>query len=439
MTKLNIEDLFDKDSEKQLLGGMMTNPEVVPCILPIVEAESFFTRDHQLIFKAIVSVYDETQQTDPVLVANCLKLDDELNRVGGSDYLYELQAPIVETESAEYFAQSIKEYYLRRQMLKKCSEIKDICLDGTLSAQEIVDKSQNIMSSFVIDDNESVKVKDIIQPAIELIEANSKRDDNLVGISTKFFALDAITLGLQGGNLYVIASRPSRGKTTFATNIAQNIAKGAEYPVLMFSLEMSVMDLMFRLLSSLSGINLTKLKTGKIIEKQWNSLVEAVTYIQESNLVINDNTTLSIDSILAETRRIYNENKGLSLMVVDYLQLIKAHRISPSSTREQEVAYMSRELKRLSIELSIPILACAQLNRSVESRASKEPQLSDLRESGAIEQDADMVAFIHHEQEDVEDDEKEVYLLIKKNRNGRCGEICYNFRSQVLLFEEKTE
>ena len=438
MSSFNFDTLFDKDSEKQLLGSMMVDPEVVPRILLIVKPESFYTANHQLIFKTIVSIYDETQQTDPFLVANRLKLNNELNRAGGTDYLYELQSPIVETESSEYFAKIVQDYYMRRLILQNASKIREMCVDGSLSVQQIIDNSQNIVSSFVIGESASVKVQEMLNPTVKMIEANGKRDGRLVGISTEFSALDDITLGLQGGHLYVIASRPSRGKTTFATNIARNISTGAEYPVLLFSLEMPVMDLMFRLLSGLSGINLTKVKTGKISEEQYYRLVKAVERLKESNLLLNDNTTLSIDSMLAETRRIYNENRGLSLMVVDYLQLIKAHRSSPNATREQEVAYMSRELKRLSIELDIPILACAQLNRAVESRASKEPQLSDLRESGAIEQDADLVAFIHHEQENTEDDEKEVYLLIKKNRNGRCGEIIYNFRSDILLFEERS-
>ena len=439
MGNLNIDSLFDKDAEMTLLGCMMVdNGVIIPQILPIVEPESFYTVDHQLIFKSIISAYDEIKDSDPILVANRLNMNDELNRVGGSDYLYELHGSIVETESAVFYAEIIRDLYLRRRMIQNATKIREMCLDGNLSVQEIIDQSQNITSSFVVPERSSVNVSDILLPVIKQIEEHGKRDGNLIGISTKFPLLDDITLGLQGGSFYVIAARPSHGKTTYSMNIAQNIAIDAEYPVLIFSLEMPKEDLTVRLMSGISHINLNRIRTGKLSKEQYSDLDKAVKLLDKSNLILNDNTTLSIDSILAETRRIYNENKGLSLVVVDYLQLIKAHRISSHSNREQEVAYMSRELKRLSIELNIPIIACAQLNRDIEKRAFKEPQLSDLRESGAIEQDADFVAFIHHEEEDPVVNEKGVILLIKKHRNGRCGEINYNFRTDVLLFEEKS-
>lgn len=434
-----LDSLISKDAEKAVLGAMMVNIDDhvgIPRAAAIISPEMFFTTDHQLICQAILDVYDETKTGDPILVANNLNAKQELARVGGADYLYELQAPIVEIENIEFYANIVHDLYTRRQMVKAASKITSLCHDENLEIQEVRDQAQNAISDFNIKHrNATEKIPKVLQNAVNTAETAYKKEGRLVGQSTGHPTLDDFTLGLQEDSVYIIAARPSKGKTAFVLNTTYNLAQKSNKPVLFFSLEMSNEALGARMLSTISMIPFKRIVTGTLEQEEWQRLIKAVAILEKANIAFNDDRTLNVDSILAETRRVYHENGGLALLVIDYLQLMNVKQKSPYTNREQDVSYMSRQLKRISGELHIPVIACAQLSRESERRQSKEPQLSDLRDSGAIEQDADFVAFLHGET-DTTDTSIEMELLVKKNRNGPQGIIPYRFNRDIFLFEE---
>ena len=280
--------------------------------------------------------------------------------------------------------------------------------------------------------------KEQIKPQLskEQLEKLFHKQERLLGIPTGFMDFDHMTSGLQPGNFIIIAARPSMGKTTLVLNMAQNIAIDQQHPVAIFSLEMPAQDIVMRMLSAESHINFGQLRTGNFSEDYWRPLTEAAGRLSEALILINDNRDLTIQSLRSEARRLKGEYEDLALIIVDYLQLLRG--ASSYNTREQEISEISRSLKALAGELNVPVIACSQLSREVERRPDKKPQLSDLRESGAIEQDADLVAFLYREDyyEDEEgDDRVEANLMIKKQRNGRTGTVVLYFTKSQMRFD----
>lgn len=435
-----IESLSDKEAEQAVLGAMMTEKTVIPQVVGLLghTADAFFTADHRLIYGAILTVYERVSKADPLLVANELNRTDQLNRAGGTEYLYELQAPIVETESTEFYADILYEKSTRRQLIQAGAEIRDIAQDENVELSEILNRAQETV--FEIGQDKAQRgfhpIHPLVSDSIDAIEKLYHKSDRFLGVPTGFMDFDHMTSGLQPGNFVIIAARPSMGKTTLVLNMAQNIALELERPVAIFSLEMPAQDIVMRMLSAEAHIDFGRLRTGNFSDDYWLPLTEAASRLSGAPILINDNRGLTVQSLRAEGRRLKGEYKNLALIIVDYLQLLRG--TGRYSVREQEISEISRALKILAWELDVPIIACSQLSREVERRPDKQPQLSDLRESGAIEQDADLVAFLYREdyyEDEDTDDRVEAHLLIKKQRNGPTGTVMLYFTKKQMRFE----
>lgn len=436
-----VEPLSDMEAERAVLGAMMTDKVVIPRVIALLghTSDAFFTTDHQLIYTAILEVYERVSNADPILVANELNRTDQLNRTGGVDYLYELQAPIVETESTEFYAEILHEKATRRQLMQASSQIRELAMDEDVELPDVMNQAQEAVFELGQTDAKRgfTRIRPLLTQSIDEIEKLFHKEERFLGVPTGFMDFDVMTSGLQPGNFIIIAARPSMGKTTLVLNIAQNIALEQTRPVAIFSLEMPAQDIVMRMLSAESQIDFGRLRTGNFSEDYWRPLTEGASRLAEAPILINDNRGLTVQALRAEGRRLKGEHEHLALIIVDYLQLLRG--TGRYNSREQEISEISRSLKVLAWELNVPIVACSQLSREVERRPDKQPQLSDLRESGAIEQDADLVAFLYREdyyQEDEQvDDRVEAHLLIKKQRNGPTGTVILNFTKKQMRFE----
>ena len=435
-----VDTLSDKEAEQAVLGAMMTEKSVIPPVIALLghTSDAFFTTDHQLIYAAILAVYERVSNADPLLVADELKRTNQINRAGGAGYLYELQAPIVETESTEFYADILHEKATRRQLIQAGSQIRELAQDETVELTEVLNQSQEAV--FELGQNESERgfhpIRPLITTSIDAIEKLYHKADRFLGVPTGFMDFDHMTSGLQPGNFIIIAARPSMGKTTLVLNMAQNIALEQERPVAIFSLEMPAQDVVMRMLSAEAHIDFGRLRTGNFSEDYWRPLTEGASRLAEAPILINDNRGLTVQGLRAEGRRLKGEHSDLALIIVDYLQLLRG--TGRYNAREQEISEISRSLKVLAWELNVPVIACSQLSREVERRPDKQPQLSDLRESGAIEQDADLVAFLYREdyyEEEEAGDRVEANLMIKKQRNGPTGTVVLYFTKKQMRFE----
>ena len=435
-----VDPLSDKEAEQAVLGAMMTEKSVIPQVVAVLgpTSDAFFTTDHQLIYSAILAVYDRVSNADPLLVADELKRTNQINRTGGAGYLYELQAPIVETESTEFYADILYEKATRRKLIQAGVEMRELAQDETVELAEVLNQSQE--SVFELGQNDAKRgfqaIRPLITTSIDAIEKLFHKSDRFLGVPTGFMDFDHMTSGLQPGNLIIIAARPSMGKTTLVLNMAQNIAVEEERPVAIFSLEMPAQDIVMRMLAAEAQIDFGRLRTGNFSEEYWRPLTEGASRLADAPILINDNRGLTVQSMRAEGRRLKGEHGDLALIIVDYLQLLRG--TGRYNAREQEISEISRALKILAWELNVPIIACSQLSREVERRPDKQPQLSDLRESGAIEQDADLVAFLYREdyyEEEDSGDRVEANIMIKKQRNGPTGTVVLYFSKKQMRFE----
>ena len=436
-----VETLADTEAERAVLGAMMTEKAVIPRVIALLghTSDAFFTTDHQLIYTAILEVYERVSNADPLLVANELNRTNQLNRTGGADYLYELQAPIVETESTEFYAEILHEKATRRRLMQASSQIRELAMDEDVELSDVMNQAQEAVFELGQTDAQRgfTRIRPLLTQSIDEIEKLFHKEERFLGVPTGFMDFDVMTSGLQPGNFIIIAARPSMGKTTLVLNVAQNIALEQARPVAIFSLEMPAQDIVMRMLSAEAQIDFGRLRTGNFSEDYWRPLTEGASRLAEAPILINDNRGLTVQALRAESRRLKGEHENLSLIIVDYLQLLRG--TGRYNSREQEISEISRALKVLAWELNVPIIACSQLSREVERRPDKQPQLSDLRESGAIEQDADLVAFLYREdyyQEDEQVDERvEAHLLIKKQRNGPTGTVALYFTKKQMRFE----
>ena len=435
-----VDTLSDKEAEQAVLGAMMVEKSLIPQVITKLGPTSdvFLTVDHQLIYAAILAVYERVSNADPLLVADELKRANQLNRAGGTEYLYELQAPIVETESTEFYADILHEKATRRRLIQATTQIREIAYDETVGITDILNQSQEAVFELNQTDAQRgfITISSLLRESIDAIESLYHKKNRFLGVPTGFMDFDHMTSGLQPGNFIIIAARPSMGKTTLVLNMAQNIALEQERPVAIFSLEMPAQDIVMRMLSAEARIDFGRLRTGNFSEDDWRPLFQGVDQLAKTRILINDNRGLTVQGLRAEGRRLKGEHSDLALIIVDYLQLLRG--TGRYNAREQEISEISRSLKVLAWELNVPIIACSQLSREVERRPDKQPQLSDLRESGAIEQDADLVAFLYREDyyEDEEaGDRVEANLMIKKQRNGPTGTVVLYFTKKQMRFE----
>ena len=438
MNTKTTEALHDRESEQAVLGSMMVDTAVIPRAIAILghASEVFFTGDHQLIYAAILAVYERHNRVDALLVSDELERKNELNRSGGDLYLYDLQARIVETESAEFYAQIVREKSTRRQLAQAGEQISNLARDQEQELRDVLDLAQEGIFHLGQTDHDKgfVSVGSIVKETLGEIEELSHKRDQFIGVPTGFTDFDLMTSGLQPGDLIIIAARPSMGKSTLVLNMAQNIAIEQELPVAIFSLEMPTQQVLLRMLAAEAQINFGNLRTGNLTDDDWPGLTQAASSLMSVPIFINDTRGVTVQTLRAEGRRLKGEHDNLAVIIVDYLQLLSGS--GRYNGRVEEISDISRALKTLAWELDTPIIACSQLSREVEKRPDKRPLLSDLRESGAIEQDADLVAFLYREDyyDEAADDQGTADLIIKKQRNGPTGTVRLEFNKTQMRF-----
>jgi len=425
------------EAEAAVLGALLVNKEAMDKVADLLEPDDFYRQDHQAIFRAITRLYEKRAPIDLVTLTNELESLKELETVGGAAYLAELVNTVPTALHVVHYAQIVKHKSILRKILTAGQRISELGYDEEREVQEILDEAEAAMfkvSHKMIEDN-FLPISDILAASFDRIDRLHREKGLLRGVPTGFKELDAKLSGLQPSDLIILAARPSMGKTTLALNIALNAAVKAQVPVGFFSLEQSREQIVDRLLCAQAAVDGWKLRTGNLSEDDFPAIGMAMGTLAEAPIFIDDSPTLTPIEIRTRARRLQAEAK-LGLIVVDYLQMLESRRRSSDLNRVQEVSEISRSLKALARELNIPVVALSQLSRAVEGRERKLPQLSDLRESGSIEQDADVVVFLYREDYyDKESDRKGITdLLIRKHRNGPIGEVELHFRAEQARF-----
>ncbi|MCL1822103.1 MAG: replicative DNA helicase [Prolixibacteraceae bacterium] len=429
--------------EEVVLAALMLEKDAYTAIADIIDTQSFYHPEHQKIFEVIKTLSMNEKPVDLLMVTQELKNREQLDEVGGAAYLAQLTRRVASAAHIEFHARIVAQKYIQRELIRISSEIQGKAYDDTIDVDDLIDFSESLLFG-VAENNikkETVRVSKVLKEAIDLIEAARNREDGLHGVPSGFTALDRITSGWQKTDLVIVAARPSMGKTAFVLSMARNMAVDHNRPVAIFSLEMSSIQLVNRLITSETELGSQKVKNGKLEEWEWAILHKKIASLSSAPLFIDDTPALSIFEFRAKCRRLKVQH-NIQAVIVDYLQLMTAG-IDSRGSREQEVSAISRSLKAIAKELDIPIIALSQLNRSVESREGKRPQLSDLRESGAIEQDADIVLFIHRpEYYGITDDENGnslrgiAEIIIAKHRNGATGDVRLSFRKELAKFTD---
>lgn len=429
--------------EEAVLGALMLERDAYVTVADIIDTHSFYKDEHQKIFEAIKALSMNQKPVDLLMVTQELKDRHQLDAVGGPAYIAQLTRRVASAAHIEFHARIIAQKFIQRELIRVSSEIQGKAYDDTMDVDDLIDFSESALFK-VAESNikkETVPIKPVLKEALDLIEEARNREDGLHGVPSGFTGLDRITLGWQKTDLIIIAARPSMGKTAFVLSMARNMAVDHNRPVAVFSLEMSSLQLVNRLIASETELGSHKIKNGKLEDWEWTLLHNKIARLSSSPLFIDDTPALSIFEFRAKCRRLKMQH-NIQAVIVDYLQLMTAGTDNRGS-REQEVSTISRSLKAIAKELDIPILALSQLNRSVESREGKRPQLSDLRESGAIEQDADIVLFIHRpEYYGITDDDNGnslrgvAEIIIAKHRNGATGDVQLSFRKELAKFTD---
>lgn len=427
------------EAEQSLLGGLMLDHKSWDKVADVVGAHDFYRKDHRLIFAAIAALAEAANPSDVVTVSEWLENKGQLEDAGGLEYLATLANETPGAANARSYAQILRERSMLRSLITAGNEISGAAFSTEgRSAAEIVDEAERLVFEIAESGARGKSgfkpLKDILPEAVDRIDLLHQSDGDITGISTGYTEFDKLTAGLQPGDLVIIAGRPSMGKTTLAVNIAENAAIGSKVPTAIYSMEMPAQQLAFRMISSLGRVDQTHLRTGRFPDEDWSRINTAVQLMSEAPIFIDDTAGLSPTEIRARARRLQREH-GLGLIVIDYLQLMTVP--GNKENRATEISEISRSLKALAKELSVPVIALSQLNRSVEQRTDKRPVMSDLRESGAIEQDADMIVFIYREEVYNQDTPRKgiADIAIAKQRNGPIGDFPLTFVGRYTKFE----
>lgn len=432
--------------EEAVLGALMLERDAYITVAAILKSESFYKEEHQKIFKVIQHLVANEKPVDLLMVTQELKNREELDEVGGPIYITQLTSRVASAAHIEFHARIIAQKFIQRELIRIASEIQVKSYDDSMELDDLIDYAE--ASLFKVTEGniskESQPIKPLLREAIERIEENAKKPDGLSGIASGFTNLDKITSGWQNTDLMIIAARPAMGKTAFVLSMARNMAVLKNVPVAFFSLEMSSIQLVNRLIAAETELGSEKIKSGKLEDWEWELFNRRIKNLENAPLFIDDTPALSVFEFRAKCRRLKMQH-NIGIVVVDYLQLMTAGS-DVKGNREQEVSTISRNLKAIAKEINVPIIALSQLNRSVESRDGKRPQLSDLRESGAIEQDADMVMFIHRPEyygitQDTDGNSLMgvAEIIIAKHRNGSVGDVQLAFKASLAKFSDLEE
>jgi len=416
----------------------MLSPDAANIALEKLQPEDFYKPAHQIIFEAIIGLFNSNQAIDAVTVSDALRRNKQLDRIGGVGYLTGLLETVPAASNVDYYADIVDETAARRRLLRAGSMVVSIAMQTERTIDDVLDAAEQEVfrvSEEKVGDGLAV-VGPMLQETLERIEELGTKGDEITGLPTGFRDLDGKLAGLHKANLVVIAARPSMGKTALALNIAQNIAD-RDHPVALFTLEMSREEVVLRLLSAMAGIDSHKLRSGQFGQELWQRLAREAARLYQLPFYVDDSPDLTVTAIRAKCRRLARK-RGLDLVVVDYLQLMRSS--SRNENRQQEIADISLSLKNLARELRVPVIAVSQLNRALEQRENKRPRLGDLRESGAIEQDADVVMFIYRDEyyNPGGDQRGIAEVNIAKHRSGATGQIMMNFAAEFTRFRNYT-
>lgn len=429
--------------EEAVLGALMLERDAYVTVADFIDTKSFYKEEHQKIFDAIKKLSGNEKPVDLLMVTQELKDRNQLEEIGGLAYITQLTRRVASAAHIEFHARIIAQKFIQRELIRVSTEIQSKSYDDTMDVDDLIDFSESSLFQIAQGNikKETVPIKPLLNEAILQIEKAKNQKEGLSGVPSGFTALDRITSGWQRTDLVIVAARPSMGKTAFVLSMAREMAVTHNKSVALFSLEMSSIQLVTRLIASETELGSQKLKSGRLEDWEWEHLNRKISSLDKAPIFIDDTPALSIFEFRAKCRRLKMQF-DIEVVIVDYLQLMTAGSDNRGS-REQEVSTISRSLKAIAKELNIPILALSQLNRSVESREGKRPQLSDLRESGAIEQDADLVLFIHRpEYYGITEDDSGNSLLgvaeiiIAKHRNGATGDIHLSFKKELAKFSD---
>ncbi len=432
------------DAEEAILGAILVNPNCMNKVVEHIKPESFYKPAHRYVYEAMLELYNSEDKLDIVTVSDVLNMNQKLELVGGRAFINDLSYKTITTTNVEYYAKIVQEKAIKRSLINAGSEIVSAGYDLN-PVEESLEQAEKLIFDIASQKaSQSLSpIRDLVYDTYSELEERANNKGKLTGVPTGFYDLDTLMNGLQKSDLIILAARPAMGKTAFALNIAQNVALRANTPVALFSLEMSKKQLVQRLLASEAEVDTQRLKTGNLQAKDWEKLAMASSSISEAPIYIDDTAGCTITDLRAKCRRLAMSEKNLGLIVIDYLQLIEG---TGREDRMQQISSISRGLKILAKELNVPIIALSQLSRAVESRNDKRPMLSDLRESGSIEQDADIVMFIYREDyyknanEDEEAAEKAANkgtatIIIAKHRNGPVGDVNLLFQGSITKFK----
>ncbi len=437
-------------AEQSVLGSIFISPDKLITVREYIEPKDFYKYAHRIIFEAMITLSERDDAIDALTIRTILSNQDDLQNIGGMTYLLEIVNSVPTSANAEYYAKIVAEKAMLRNIISKLTESVNQAYDATTPSEDIISGAEKSLIDINEKSNKSgfSKISEVLAINYENLEIRAQQTSDVTGLPTGFRDLDKITTGLHPDQLIILAARPAVGKTAFVLNIAQNVGTKMRQPVAIFSLEMGKESLVDRMLASEGLVDAHHLRTGQLTEEEWQSLTIAQGNLAEAPIYIDDTPGIKITEIRARARKLEKEVGGLGLIVIDYLQLITG---TKPENRQQEVSDISRQLKILAKELRVPVIALSQLSRGVEQRQDKRPVLSDIRESGSIEQDADIVAFLYrddyYDRSDKDDPDhvvdNTIEVILEKNRAGARGTVKlmfqkeYNKFSSIAQFEER--
>ena len=434
----------DLVAEQSVLGAVFISPETMISLADELTPDDFYKPANKIVFKTMLSLLEKGEPIDATTMVSALTNQGDISNIGGINYVVELVNSTPTSKNVEHYAKLVKEKATLRKVIAELSESLSSAYQGDISINEIIEKTEK---SILDISNQNVgngfrNVADILDTHMQTVETRSQTDGFVTGLSTGFLGLDKITTGLHEGNLIILAARPAMGKTALALNIAKHVATMERKPAVIFSLEMGAEELIERMVASEGMVPGYHLKTGNLSTDEWKRLVHAQSNLYDVPIFVDDTAGIRISEIRSKARKLAQEMGGLGVIIIDYLQLITG---SKGENRQQIVSEISRELKILAKDLRVPVIALSQLSRSVEQRQDKRPMLSDLRESGSIEQDADIVAFLYRdayyqkEQVDSQEANNVTELILEKNRHGSLGTVKLYFHKEYTKFSSVEE
>lgn len=433
------------EAEQSVLGGLLLEASALDKITDLVHPDDFYRQEHRLIYRQIVRLSEMAKPVDVITVAEALEIAGELDKVGGLPYLGGLAQNVPSAANIRRYGEIVRERSIMRKLAEVGTDIASSAYNPTgRDAAQLLDEAETKVFEIAEAGSKGkqgfVSMPPLLSQVVERIETLYARDNpsDITGTATGFTDLDRMTSGLQAGDLIIVAGRPSMGKTAFSINIAENVAMDSKLPVAIFSMEMGATQLAMRMLGSVGKLNQHDLRTGRLQDDDWGRLTHALGKLNDAPIHIDESAALSALDLRARSRRLSRQNNGqLGLIVVDYLQLMSSNAGKASENRATEISEISRSLKALAKELHVPVIALSQLNRSLEQRPNKRPVMSDLRESGAIEQDADLILFIYRDEVYNSDspDKGKAEIIIGKQRNGPIGKVELAFRGEYTRFD----